>query len=63
MLDESTGNFSSTRNVYDWYVLCDKWWRLATTSKYQTATHVILNIMIKNLKESDVKVKLIDETL
>ncbi|CAG2182811.1 unnamed protein product, partial [Oppiella nova] len=48
MLDESTGNFSSTRNVYDWY---------------QTATHVILNIMIKNLKESDVKVKLIDETL
>ncbi|CAG2110904.1 unnamed protein product, partial [Medioppia subpectinata] len=48
MLEESTGNFSATRNVYDWY---------------QTATHVILNIMIKNLKESDVKVKLIDETL
>ncbi|XP_054153232.1 uncharacterized protein LOC128951949 isoform X2 [Oppia nitens] len=48
MLEESTGNFSATRNVYDWY---------------QTSTHVILNIMIKNLKESDVKVKLIDETL
>ena len=31
--------------------------------RYQTTTHVILNIMIKNLKESDVKVKLIDETL
>lgn len=34
-----------------------------TTVRYQTTSHVILNIMIKNLKESDVKVKLIDETL
>ncbi|XP_053203252.1 protein hunchback-like isoform X2 [Panonychus citri] len=48
MLEGSTGNFSATRNVYDWY---------------QTNTHVIINIMIKNLKEADVKVKLIDETL
>lgn len=48
MLEESTGNFSASRNVYDWY---------------QTNTHVILNIMIKNLTESDVKVRLIDETL
>lgn len=48
MLEESTGNFSATRNVYDWY---------------QDNSHVIINIMIKNLKETDVKVKLIDETL
>lgn len=48
MLEESTGNFSASRNVYDWY---------------QTSTHVNLNIMIKNLTESDVKVRLIDETL
>ncbi|KAI1280560.1 Protein SGT1 -like protein [Halotydeus destructor] len=48
MLEESTGNFSASRNVYDWY---------------QTNTHVILNIMIKNLTEGDVKVRLIDETL
>lgn len=48
MLEESTGNFSASRNIYDWY---------------QTTTHVILNVMIKNLKETDVKVKLIDETL
>lgn len=48
MLEESTGNFSASRNVYDWY---------------QNNTHVILNIMIKNLTEQDVKVRLIDETL
>lgn len=48
MLEESTGNFSASRNVYDWY---------------QTNTHVNLNIMIKNLTEADVKVCLIDETL
>lgn len=48
MLEESTGNFSASRNVYDWY---------------QTNTHVNINIMIKNLTESDVKVRLIDETL
>ena len=48
MLEESTGNFSASRNVYDWY---------------QTNTHVHINIMIKNLTESDVKVRLIDETL
>ena len=48
MLEESTGNFSASRNVYDWY---------------QTNTHVNLNIMIKNLTEADVKVRLIDETL
>ncbi|XP_074603301.1 uncharacterized protein LOC141856775 [Brevipalpus obovatus] len=48
MLEESTGNFSSTRNMYDWY---------------QTNTHVIINVGLKNLKEADVKVKLIDETL
>lgn len=48
MLEESTGNFSASRNVYDWF---------------QTSTHVNLNIMIKNLTEADVKVRLIDETL
>lgn len=48
MLEESTGNFSASRNVYDWF---------------QTNTHVNINIMIKNLTESDVKVRLIDETL
>lgn len=48
MLEESTGNFSASRNVYDWY---------------QTNTHVNINIMIKNLTEADVKVRLIDETL
>lgn len=48
MLEESTGNFSATRNMYDWY---------------QTSTHVIINVMIKNLRESDVRVRLIDETL
>lgn len=48
MLEESTGNFSASRNVYDWY---------------QTNTHVHLNVMIKNLTEDDVKVRLIDETL
>lgn len=30
---------------------------------YQTNTHVIINVGLKNLKEADVKVKLIDETL
>ena len=48
MLEESTGNFSATRNMYDWY---------------QTSTQVIINVMIKNLRESDVRVRLIDETL
>lgn len=48
MLEESTGNFSAARNIYDWY---------------QNQTHVIINIMIKNLKEEDVDVKLIDDAL
>jgi len=30
---------------------------------YQTNSHVIINVGLKNLKEADVKVKLIDETL
>ncbi|RWS26876.1 suppressor of G2 allele of SKP1-like protein 2 [Leptotrombidium deliense] len=48
MMEESTGNFSASRNVYDWY---------------QTQTQVIINVMIKNLTESNVTVRLIDETL
>lgn len=30
---------------------------------YQNNSHVIINVPVKNLKEADVKVKLIDETL
>lgn len=48
MLEETHGNFSTTKNIYDWF---------------QTTTHVHLNVLIKNLSESDVKVRLIDETL
>lgn len=48
MLEESTGNFSASRTVYDWF---------------QSQSHVNLNIMIKNLTESDVKVRLIDDVL
>lgn len=48
MLEESTGNFSASRTVYDWF---------------QDTSHVHLNIMIKNLTESDVKVRLIDDVL
>jgi len=48
MIDENTGNFSASRHLYDWF---------------QNTSHVIINIMIKNLRESDVRVRLIDDTL
>lgn len=48
MLEESTGNFSASRTVYDWF---------------QDQSYVNLNIMIKNLTEGDVKVRLIDDVL
>lgn len=48
MLEESTGNFSASRTAYDWF---------------QDTSHVNLNIMVKNLTEDDVKVRLIDDVL
>jgi suppressor of G2 allele of SKP1 len=47
MLEEAS-NGNSRNNLYDWF---------------QTNTHVHLNVMIKNLTEDDVKVRLIDDTL
>lgn len=48
MLEQSPGNFGSSRVPYDWY---------------QTNSHVILTIRIANLKENDVKVTIINDAL
>ena len=48
MLEQSPGNFGTSRIPYDWY---------------QTQTHVIITIRIANLKENDVKVTIINDAL
>lgn len=48
MLGDSSSNFNSRTNIYDWF---------------QTNTHIVLNVMLKNLTEDDVKVRLIDDAL